>query len=127
MGLLFGDTYNISSGPSRVDVHEHKAPTDESLKLLKEMEEKVLKSVIDRFRTPDNFVGEVTVLRTLYGDGAIVHFSLNGKKYQVELGGERFIAADKYSMFKKVYEIFAAELASILLAEAIKDSPSLFK
>lgn len=42
------DVYNYidKRGPSRVIVTENRAPTDESIKLLKEMEEKVEKKVL---------------------------------------------------------------------------------
>jgi hypothetical protein len=39
-------THVDASGPRRVDVHEHKAPTDASVALLQEMQEKALKSII---------------------------------------------------------------------------------
>jgi len=37
----------IHKGSERIDVHEHRAPTDDSLRLLAEMEEKVVKKIID--------------------------------------------------------------------------------
>jgi neutral trehalase len=45
------DKYFIQRGPSHVThnttVHEHRAPTDQSVELLQEMQEKALKSVVD--------------------------------------------------------------------------------
>lgn len=53
MGDYF-DLRDKSSNPSRVDVHEHRAPTDESIKLLNEMQEKILKNIVAQFKVDNN-------------------------------------------------------------------------
>lgn len=44
------NSYNFRTGPSsvyqKIDIKEHRAPTDESVRLLKEMEEKALQKIL---------------------------------------------------------------------------------
>ncbi|MEE8368605.1 MAG: hypothetical protein V3S30_09840, partial [Thermoanaerobaculia bacterium] len=43
-------------------IHEHKAPTDDSVKLLREMEEAARKSVLEVYRFEDNDLSGIVVL-----------------------------------------------------------------
>jgi len=70
-------------------IHEHRAPTDESVKALREMEDAARDSILDVYRMEDNALNGIVVLlkarnphdfsRSLY-----VQFSLNGKQFRFE-------------------------------------------
>lgn len=74
-------------GPSHVHVEEKRAPTDDSMRLLEEMREKVQASVVAAY-TVDNVVkGSIVVLRSHRGHHdflVVVTFSLNGREFQEE-------------------------------------------
>ena len=76
-----------TSGPSRVDVNvtEKKAPTDESVRLLAEMQQKVIDNVLGQLKIDVNRVtGEIIVLRQPWHlcDIAFgVAYNINGKRH----------------------------------------------
>jgi hypothetical protein len=54
------DTVNHHHGP--VTITEHRAPTDESIKIMKEMEQKVLENIISSIRSEDNYLNAAAFL-----------------------------------------------------------------
>jgi hypothetical protein len=69
------------------EVHEHRAPTDESVRLLKELEEKARAKVIESIHIGDTiFECVVHVMQDVLNDATVFHaiFSLNGKRESVE-------------------------------------------
>lgn len=74
-------------GPSRVDVNvtEKKAPTDESVRLLAEMQQKVIDNVLGQLKIDVNGVtGEILVLRQPWSLCSIaigVAYNINGKRH----------------------------------------------
>ena len=76
--------------PDTINVHEHKAPTDASIKLLAEMQQKTLDSIIAKISVEDNIVsGEVVVLQKgvatqLDYHKVIVKFKINGEEFVIE-------------------------------------------
>lgn len=42
--------------PSTINVHEHKAPTDESIRLMEEMHKKAMDNIIARVKVEDNLI-----------------------------------------------------------------------
>jgi hypothetical protein len=83
------DKYSLSPSPSHTSVsvsgsiHEHRAPTDESVRLLREMEKAAFESVIERIDLKNHVKG--TIIRKLSMSGfdheIVVCFELNGEKY----------------------------------------------
>lgn len=81
----------VQSGPKQIDVHEHRAPTDQSVKLLNEMEEKARKNIICKVQLDDNILNGVAIVYvderwTAAKLSIVVHlrFSINGKEYFFE-------------------------------------------
>jgi len=82
---VFDTTIHKTAAPYPQEVHEHRAPTDDSIRILREMEVKARQQVADSFVFTDNrFNGSVTVMhneltpdRTVY-----VRFTLNGREYK---------------------------------------------
>ena len=98
------------------EVHEHRAPTDESVALLKEFEEKALAKVERAIRIEDNgFIAVVHAMRDFQSQDQIMKavYSLNGKRIVSEVrvsdrdGWENDIA-DK--LVKEVAEDLAREI-----------------
>lgn len=83
----FSTHHHHTSGPSRVDVNvtEKKAPTDESVRLLAEMQQKVIDNVLGQLKIDVNGVtGEIIVLRQTWSlcDIAFgVAYNINGKRH----------------------------------------------
>lgn len=74
--------------PQTVTKHEHRAPTDESVKLLREMEDKALKSIIHHFRVESNFInGTVTIFEFDHIQQDVLcctKFTLNGQEIIIQ-------------------------------------------
>ena len=71
-----------------VTVHEHKAPTDKSVELLNEMQEKAQRNIIATIKIEENFLKAVVIY---YRDEMVmdrmtyhIRFELNGKEYMIE-------------------------------------------
>ena len=80
------NTYRIDNsyrGPSKIDLTEKRAPTDESIRLLNEMQDKAFDNVVDCVQLSNNELNDITYW--LYPDyhsfteRARIRFSLNGK------------------------------------------------
>lgn len=58
------DNSTHTKQPERIDIHEHKAPTDESVRLLNEMQEKAMQNIVFKGEVKNNvFSGELSVFR----------------------------------------------------------------
>jgi hypothetical protein len=75
--------------PDTVNVHEHKAPTDESIRLMEEMHDKAIKNIIAKVKVEDNLVnGECFLVQQQWNpqnDFKIYFkFKINGKEFTLE-------------------------------------------
>jgi hypothetical protein len=83
--------------PDTIKMEEHKAPTDESVRLLNEFQEKALDNLISKIEVKDNLVeGTVMAFHVGYTSAAlreevkiICKFKINGHEYVVEKGVSR--------------------------------------
>jgi hypothetical protein len=82
------DTYKIDRShttysPSKIDVVEKKAPTDESIRLLKEMQEKAFDNVVSCFQLSNNELNDITCWiypdQYSFEERARIRFKLNGE------------------------------------------------
>ena len=125
------DSYTIRSGPSHVTVTEKRAPTDDSVKLLREMEKAILDNVLGTVRVETNELKAVVVyalLQPMCMDKVLyVRFELNGKQYT-----SKYVVDDmefKFTpetAFKKAYEAVRDEIMQQLIhpmAEALSKVP----
>lgn len=116
-----------------VDIHEHKAPTDESVKLLNEMHEKVMKNIMATYRVADNTLN-AAVIYLFQGTGFDrldyrVIFTFNGKEYLLdgEIPRTDFIPAHMYGS-QRVYEAIARNLVVLIAEKVLHDNTkTLFK
>lgn len=111
---------NESYGPSTLKVYEHKAPTDESIRILQEMQEKAKESVLKTIRVnTNNISGVIVVNMPDYLTQTYVYvfkFDLNGKEYSFEETVD-FFDANKLSerelvvmLFEKISKAIAEKL-----------------
>lgn len=118
------DTYyqRRHTGSSRVNikVDEKKAPTDESIRLLMEMEKKAFDNLIDRYYIDDNVLkGSVHVFRDIFNQRykIVSQFKLNGKEFRIEneIFEQHFTQEDAR---KLLYENMAKEIFLKLIESA---------
>lgn len=108
-----------------VTIHEHKAPTDKALELLKEMREETEKSIIAEIRVESTTLKEAVILvktTPMRGRKIVLKFKLNGEdivltRQQPEIIQVSISEAEKTD---KLFESFAEDLAKIILSKAIK-------
>lgn len=105
------NSYYLSNGsrPSHtsanVRIDEHRAPTDESIKILADMQQQARDSLIDTYILEDNEInGSVFMFKNPMTHEYKMHvqFRLNGKKYKFE---ERFSNYDS-SVFNAKEQIY---------------------
>jgi hypothetical protein len=108
----------IGSGPTYITKTEHRAPTDESVRLLKEMEEKARQKIIDSFTVKDTHFEcktfqemDMVTQEMKY----VVIYSMNGKRRTVSVNIERDVIADNY---KKLISAVANDIAVAMLSDA---------
>ena len=104
-------------------VHEHKAPTDDSIRLAVEMREKALESVIDSIKVQSNsFSGQVAQMidPATFEKCIVVIFALNGKRFKIKVSYDFMLTLSTNDMRKR-YELVAEEMSKAIALELIKD------
>ena len=131
---LFSTTYNhhevAPAYPQRVTVTENRAPTDESIKILRDIEERARGHVLQTFQVENHVVDGVVVVFQMsasdFQKKAYIRFRINGKDFSfAEVMPEGALALDRRQaiemFFKAVREaIFKAILPP--LAEEMQRS-----
>lgn len=110
------DKYIIQQKPtySKVEVIEKKAPTDESIRLLKEMEEKTIASVINSIKVANNSFNGIVVharKQSLDDSELWIKFKFNGKDCVIRQDvDEMDFMLDKYTAFQKLAEVISNKI-----------------
>ena len=123
------DKYFVREGASystsNVKVEEKRAPTDESIRLLKEMEEEVRNNIVESIVIDDNYVnGSITLFDIdpfMRHYRCVVSFKLNGREYLIEKTLERvaFDIEGHSIMLRTLYEAVADEIARQMLIAGV--------
>lgn len=121
---MFNRTYidASSKGPSRVDVHEHKAPTDASVALLREMEAKAFEQVIHTQQIEHmGLKGAITHMHDICSMGSIlvVSFSIGDEPridVKVKLDSAELMTPQEYCKYLVVEA--SVEIARQLLVKS---------
>lgn len=104
------------------EVHEHRAPTDESVKLLREMEQKTKDQVIEAIHVGDTTF-ECVVHKAHYpmddATEVVAIFSINGKKMTARHRENTWRATEE-AMMVALRDKMAAEIATTILLPALK-------
>ncbi len=119
------DTYRIQSGPSRVSVHktveEKRAPTDESVRLLREMERSARDEVIKSIKVANTEI-EVVLHKKRDHLSAVINylcvFKLNGQKRTAEFHANEWDDTEKRAI--GIRDAIAKEVANAIMLEVAK-------
>jgi len=104
------------------ETHEHRAPTDESVRLLKEMEEAALNKIIGYTKLENNTLkGEVYVTRDSMRmeTTAIARFLLNGQeiKITIPLGDMMFERIE--AVKERIWEAITKAVSRVIVGELL--------
>lgn len=109
-----------------VTVNERRAPTDESIRLLNEMQEKVIANVLQKINVSNNiFSGSIVIWkdqRKPFSMQYTLKFKLNEEEYSITKemdGGERLYASDQV---ESLFELFVKDIATTILHNSIKQT-----
>lgn len=121
----------VERGPREVHHHEHRAPTDESVKLLKEMEQAALDKVDETIRIEGNgFNAVIHLIRENFDDSlrARAVYELNGAKivteHSVGMWKLRNAADTRETLLKELRDKMATDIATKILLGAFAASPA---
>jgi hypothetical protein len=107
-----------------VEVTEHRAPTDEAIRLYKEMEEKAELNIISKERFIDNELNGVVTYIEMCSNSfdvkAHIKFSLNGKEYHNIVTVSRSYSIDRQKSMMLLYTSIIEELAKTFTIEIDK-------
>ena len=114
---------NVST-PEVVHHHEHRAPTDDSIKLLIELQEKAEKRILEQIHIEDN---KFNILGVFFGNQNVmgnstlqIRYFLNGKPFTIshEISHYEWKSMDRYRKVKILYEKVAFHVAELLFKES---------
>jgi len=124
------DTYEqvTKEVTKNVNITENKAPTDQSIELLKEMQEKAFQSIISRYHVKTNIIeGVVTYIESSWranmGLQCIYQFQLNGVDFQVEETIDRYDIAleEPKELVRKLYNVISSKIAEELTGKTLEN------
>lgn len=105
-----------------VNIHEHRAPTTESVKLLKEMEAAALERVLSAFSVEINkFQCEVVVFLEQISDKIFVvaKFNLNGKECRSETRLDRHNAKRGRWTIMDIWDAVRNDVATVIATQVL--------
>ena len=125
------DTYvNRTEQVTReVIVKEYRAPTDESVKLLNEMQKKALDNIVSQFSTTNNYLQmKCAVVENNYEEARlfISKFTLNGKSHRFDIKINSWDVQTEEDLITSVYERVCAELAKEFMQPLFNEMKSLY-
>lgn len=109
--------------------HEHRAPTDASVKLLNEMTEKARSNLISTLSTSN------TVLQTTWAhfkDNKIdeekyyCKITINGKTFTEEFNVNMFNISNKHDLIVHLYKLVCDRLASVIMTPLLEEMKGKF-
>jgi hypothetical protein len=103
-----------------VTVHEHKAPTDESIRLYQELEQKAYDTILHRIQVNDNALnfGAIVRMPRMTTDEKIAYiFTLNGKEItgEITVKHHEAITMDQEATARKIVEDASRHIAVEIL------------
>jgi hypothetical protein len=119
------DTTIVRHGDSHTHVTEKRAPTDESVRLLREMENTAKKEVLKAVQLPSNDLSGVVHLMRDYmscSTNVAVLFKLNGKEHKVIISLDDFRHADMDSRIEQMVEQVSKYLAANILEKVFQSN-----
>jgi hypothetical protein len=123
------DKYTVHGGGTShntTTITEKRAPTDDSVKLLREMEEAAEKKMLGAIRLDTNTMSGIVVERmrqALTADSdLLVLFDLNGKRHKhvIQMRESSFLL-DKRSAFEQLAKSLAEEIVNQLVEQVVRE------
>lgn len=112
-------------------IHEHRAPTDQSVKLLAEFEQKAFDKLISITRLDNNAFGAVWhSFKTVEDDRfhVVCDYRLNGEKRRFEISHSRMSQADLlYEIATAVRNRLIEDLSDYLTEDLFRNAKTSFK
>lgn len=124
-------TFMFADAPVRTNttIHEHRAPTDESIKLFKEMQDKAFVSVISNIEVETNiFTGKIVCFNRNYYNGydyqLIFIFNLGGERFEIKENIDEFKyrVLNKENLIEKLFEKVSSVIAEKIFNQAISEN-----
>lgn len=110
--------------PDTIKVHEHKAPTDESIRLYEEFKLKALDSIVRSFKIESNILNAHVIAIAedpcLDKVRVVIRFNINGQDFKTEAFVERFNIYQKYDQWKIYNSSGPITLDQYMVAEYCK-------
>ena len=107
-----------------ISVTEVRAPTDESIRLLQEMEDKVTERILYSSTTKSNRLSAavMVVSKDMMRHSAIAHvsFNLNGKDYHIKRDISMFDFSSKNDFIEHLLGIISSSISQEITAELLK-------
>lgn len=108
-------------------VTEKRAPTDESVRLLKEMEQAAQDKLLSITRLKDNSLDATWhIFEDPARDNmeAICRFSLNGQEHRIKIPIERSMRYKEDEIGAKIHEAITREIAAVLAVDLFRNEGS---
>jgi hypothetical protein len=114
------------SAPRTVEVKEYRAPTDDSARLLLELEKEASGRIVDAYRLRSNDIDGVVVSRRPRTLGAfstlMIAFRLNGKLHRIERDvPEMGFVLDRQRAFRELVNAVADAIAQSLIRQLARE------
>lgn len=107
-----------------IKIKETKAPTDESIRLLNEMQEKTLENILGSIKLRDNnFFGQIEVYKDYRYNRVMTYlqFSWNGNRHKVELSTMPYAELSLEEKIKTYTEQLSVYIAKYMLSEFLRN------
>lgn len=115
------DRYFINQSPSVVAVHEHRAPTDESVQLLREMEREAKANIVNAYAVNNIFKASVLETRPVLATEeleAFAVFTLNDEVFKIKVSvdvANSLRRGDTLAAMKVLFRALSEEIAEKLV------------
>lgn len=118
--VMFGFNSHSHSHSHNYKVTEVKAPTDESIKLYKEMLEKSRTDLVDAFKIKSNsFECSAAIYRNIssFSFTVVIKFLLNDRKHVMDFNIEEYNVNQREDLVREIVKKFSESLVEIILAD----------
>jgi len=124
--LQYADLLRTPPQTNFTNITEHRAPTDESVRLLAEFEKAANDKILKAQKLDNNLVSAMlwTMLEVhSFKKNFAILVSINGEKIKVEFSLDTTMLSEQ-EVFEKIYEKLSETICSKLMGDVIKDFKS---
>lgn len=119
-------THNHTVAPAYPqEVHNYAAPTEDTVKLLRELEDEARKNVVAVYRFDETILNGVVVLRKMsafdFDLKLYIRFVLNGETYEFDVKFDGKATLDRKSAGEHLWERLSKALAATLMPKVAEE------